>query len=96
MYIRTSFVCSSLHVSSIRIYILITGFVDTKPLLASEWSSNFCSESQNHVLAMHIIAHFFPIFLNFQRSEDDKKRTGEEEEGQEVRAEGGVEVDEER
>ena len=44
---------------------------------------------------MHIIAHFFPIFLNFQRSEDDKKRTGEEEEGQEARAEGGVEVDEE-
>ena len=30
MYIRTSFVCSSLRVSSIRIYILITGFVDPK------------------------------------------------------------------
>ena len=45
---------------------------------------------------MHIIAHFFPIFLNFQRSEDDKKRMGEEEEGQEARAEAGVEVDEER
>ena len=45
---------------------------------------------------MHIIAHFFPIFLNFQRSEDDKKRMGEEEEGQEAGAEGGVEVDEER
>ena len=44
---------------------------------------------------MHIIAHFFPIFLNFQRSEDGKKRMGEEEEGQEARAEGGVEVDEE-
>ena len=29
---------------------------------------------------MHIITHFFPIFLNFQRSEDD---------------EGGVELDEE-
>ena len=28
MYIRTSFVCSTLRVSSIRIYILITGFVD--------------------------------------------------------------------
>ena len=47
------------------------------------------------MLAMHIIAHFFPIFLNFQRSEDDEKRTGEEEEGQEAGAEGGVEVDEE-
>ena len=48
------------------------------------------------MLAMHIIAHFFPIFLNFQRSEDDEKRTSGEEEGQEARAEGGVEVDEER
>ena len=43
---------------------------------------------------MHIIAHFFPIFLNFQRNEDDEKRMGEEEEGQETGAEGGVEVDE--
>ena len=48
------------------------------------------------MLAMHIIAHFFPIFLIFQRSEDDEKRKGEEEEGQQARAEGGVEVDEER
>ena len=45
---------------------------------------------------MHIIAHFFPIFLNFQRNEDDKKQMGEEEEGQEAGAEGGVEVDEEQ
>ena len=45
---------------------------------------------------MHIIAHFFPIFLNFQRSEDDEKPMGEEEERQEARAEGGVEMDEER
>ena len=47
------------------------------------------------MLAMYIIAHFFQIFFNFQRSEDDKKRTSGEEEGQEARAEGGVEVDEE-
>ena len=47
------------------------------------------------MLAMHIIAHF-PIFLNFQRSEDDEKRTSGGEEGQEAGAEGGVEVDEER
>ena len=33
------------------------------------------------MLAMHIIAHFFPIFLIFQRSEDDEKWTGKEEEG---------------
>ena len=44
---------------------------------------------------MHIIAHFFPIFLNFQRSKDDEKRMGEEEEGQEAGAEGGVEMDKE-
>ena len=36
---------------------------------------------------MHIITLFFPIFLNFQRSEDDKKHTGGDE-GQEARAEG--------
>ena len=24
------------------------------------------------MLMMHIIAHFFPIFFNFQRSEDDE------------------------
>ena len=45
---------------------------------------------------MHIIAHFFPIFLKISRSSDNEKRTGEEEEGQEAGAEGGVEVDEER
>ena len=76
-------------------YLNFCSLSSTKPLLAFEWRSNFCSESQNHVLAMHIITHFFPIFLNFQRSEDDEKRKGEEEEGQEARAEGGVEVDEE-
>ena len=36
------------------------------------------------------------LVLNFQRSEDDEKRMGEEEEGQEAGAEGGVEVDEEQ
>ena len=45
---------------------------------------------------MHMVTHFLPIFLNFQRSEDDEKRMGEEEEGQVARAEGGVEVDEDR
>ena len=44
---------------------------------------------------MHIIGHFFPIFLNFQRSKDDEKQMGEEKAGQEARAEVGVEVDEE-
>ena len=36
------------------------------------------------------------LFFNFQRSEDDEKRMGGEEEGQEAGAEGGVEVDEEQ
>ena len=45
---------------------------------------------------MHIIAHFFPIFLNFQRSKADENWNEGEKEEQEVRAEGGVEVDEER
>ena len=44
---------------------------------------------------MHIIDHFFPIFGKISRSSDNEKRTGEEEEGQEAGAEGGVEVDEE-
>ena len=47
------------------------------------------------MFAMHIITHFFPIFLNFQRSEDDENQNEGEEEEQEARAEGGVEVDEE-
>ena len=47
------------------------------------------------MLTMHIIAHFFPIFFNFQRSEDNEKQTSGEEKRQEARAEGGVEVDEE-
>ena len=46
------------------------------------------------MFAMHIIALFFPIFLNFQRSKDDEKQNEGEEEKQEVGAEGGVEVDE--
>ena len=77
------------------LYLNFCSLSSTKPLLASEWRSNFCSESQNHVLPMHIIAHFFPIFLNFQRSKDDEKQMGEEEEGQEAGAEGGGEVNEE-
>ena len=48
-----------------------------------------------HVLVMHIITHFFPIFWKISRSSDAEKRTGGEEEGQEAGAEGGVEVDEE-
>ena len=46
---------------------------------------------------MHIITLFFLIFLKISRSSDVEKWVGgEEEEGQEAGAEGGVEVDEER
>ena len=48
------------------------------------------------MFAMHIITLFFQIFLYFQRSKDDEKRNEGEEEEQEARAEGGVEVDEKR
>ena len=77
-------------------YLNFGSLSSTKPLLAFEWRNNFCSESQNHVLAMHIIAHFFPIFLKISRSSDNENRSGEEEEGQEAGAEGGVKMDEER
>ena len=42
MYIRTSFVCSSLHVSSIRIYILINPHTFSNGLLTnnSTWCQN--------------------------------------------------------
>ena len=69
-------------------YLNFGSLSSTKPLLAFEWRNNFCSESQNHVLVMHIIAH---NFLKISRSSDNEKRTGEEEEGHEAGAEGGVE-----
>ena len=40
------------------------------------------------MFAVHIIALFFPIFLNFQNSEDEKHKDEAEKE-----AEGGEEVD---
>ena len=48
----------------------------TKPLLASVWRSNFYSKSQNHVLVMHIIAHFFPIFWKFPEAVITKGEQG--------------------
>ena len=47
------------------------------------------------MLAMHITPTSFQFF-EISRSSDNERRTGEEEEGQEAGAEGGVEVDEER
>ena len=80
---------TTLRPNWLSLYLNFCSLSSTKPLLASVWRSNFYSESQNHMLAMHIIAHFFPIFWKFP-----ERRTGEEEEGQEAGAEGGVEVDE--
>ena len=48
------------------------------------------------MLVMYIIAHFFPNFWKFPEAVITKNRSGEEEEGQEAGAEGGVKVDEER
>ena len=50
------------------------------------WRSNFHSESQKHMFAMHIIALFFPIFKISRSSEDEKQK---DESGQE---EGGAEI----
>ena len=58
------------------------------------WTSNLHFESQNHVLVIHIIAHFFPIFLKICRSSDEKCK-GRQEEG-EVEVDEVVEVDKER
>ena len=46
------------------------------------------------MLAMHIIAHFFPIFKKISRSSDDKKRKGRQ--GEVVELDEVVEVDEKR
>ena len=45
---------------------------------------------------MHIIAPLLSNFLKISRSSDNEKWTGEEEEGHEAGAEGGVEADEEQ
>ena len=56
---------TTLRPNWLSLYLNFCSLSSTKPLLASVWRSNFYSESQNHVLAMHIIAHFFPIFGKF-------------------------------
>ena len=66
----------------------------TKPLLASVWRSNFYSESQKPCACDAYYRSLFSNFLKISRSSDNERQTGEEEEGQEAGAEGGVEVDE--
>ena len=53
---------TTLRPNWLSLYLNFCSLSSTKPLLASVWRSNFYSESQNHVLMMHVIAHFFPIF----------------------------------
>ena len=72
---------TTLRPNWLSLYLNFCSLSSTKPLLASVWRSNFYSESQNHVLAMHIIAHFFPIFWKFpeaviMKGEQGKRRRG--------------------
>ena len=72
---------TTLRANWLSLYLNFCSLSSTKPLLASVWRSNFYSESQNHVLAMHIIVHFFPIFWKFPeavitKGEQGKRRRG--------------------
>ena len=72
---------TTLRPNWLSLYLNFCSLSSTKPLLASVWRSNFYSESQNHVLPMHIIAHFFPIFWKFPeavitKGEQGKRRRG--------------------
>ena len=72
---------TTLRPNWLSLYLNFCSLSSTKPLLASVWRSNFYSESQNHMLAMHIIAHFFPIFWKFleaviTKGEQGKRRRG--------------------
>ena len=72
---------TTLRPNWLSLYLNFCSLSSTKPLLASVRRSNFYSESQNHVLVMHIIAHFFPIFWKFpeaviMKGERGKRRRG--------------------
>ena len=72
---------TTLRPNWLSLYLNFCSLSSTKPLLASVRRSNFYSESQNHVLVMHIIAHFFPIFWKFPeaviaKGERGKRRRG--------------------
>ena len=72
---------TTLRPNWLSLYLNFCSLSSPKPLLASVWRSNFYSESQNQVLAMHIIAHFFPIFWKFpeaviMKGEQGKRRRG--------------------
>ena len=72
---------TTLRPNWLSLYLNFCSLSSTKPLLAFVRRSNFYSESQNHVLVMHIIAHFFPIFWKFPeaviaKGERGKRRRG--------------------
>ena len=77
-------------------YLNFGSLSSTKPLLAFEWRNNFCSESQKPHACDAYYRPLLSNFLKISRSSDNENRTGEEEEGHEAGAEGGVKVDEER
>ena len=64
MYIRTSFVCSSLHVSSIRIYILIDGLLTNNSTIPrpNPTGGNFLLLENFHY---HVGKYLMPIFYAF-------------------------------
>ena len=72
---------TTLRPNWLSLYLNFCSLSSTKPLLASVWRSNFYSESQNHMLAMHIIAHFFPIFWKFQEAVITKGKQGKRRRG---------------
>ena len=72
---------TTLRPNWLSLYLNFCSLSSTKPLLASVRRSNFYSESQNHVLAMHIIAHFFPIFWKFPEAVITKGEWGKRRRG---------------
>ena len=72
---------TTLRPNWLSLYLNFCSLSSTKPLLASVWRSNFYSESQNHVLAMHIITHFFPIFWKFPEAVIMKGKQGKRRRG---------------
>ena len=85
---------TTLRPNWLSLYLNFCSLSSTKPLLASVWRSNFYVRISE---PRACDAYYHPLLSNFlkiSRSSDNERQTGEEEEGQEAGAEGGVEVDE--
>ena len=72
---------TTLRPNWLSLYLNFCSLSSTKPLLVSVRRSNFYSKSQNHVLVMHIIAHFFPIFWKFPEAVITKGEWGKRRRG---------------